>query len=66
MTCMIAPSAELFDTMVHSIVPRRRFEAEPLYMPAHLFDFPPEPPRRRKFDVHLSPEEDLERWDGLS
>jgi len=65
-TCMIAPCAELFDTMVHTILPRRPYEPEPLQMPLHLFDFPTEPVRRKKHDVYLSPEEDLERWDGLS
>jgi hypothetical protein len=59
-------STELFDTMVQTILPRRAFQAEPLFVPRNLFDFPSEPVPRAIPDLHLLPEEDLERWDGLS
>ena len=66
MTCMTASNADLFDPMVFTIVRRRTSDAEPLSVPRSLFDFPSEPSRRRMFDWPIRPEEDLERWDGLS
>ncbi len=66
MTCMTASNADLFDPMVFTIVRRRASENKSLPMPRNLFDFPIEPARRRMFDWSLLPDEDLERWDGLS
>lgn len=66
MSCVIAPSADLFEPLAFTIVPRRTFELTPERRPRSLFDFLSEPVYRRKLERVREPEEDLERWDGLS
>jgi hypothetical protein len=65
-TCMTASNSDLFDQMFFTPVRRRTSDAEPLAVPRSLFDFPMEHSRRRVFDWSVRPEDDLERWDGLS
>jgi hypothetical protein len=66
MTCMIASNSELFPSPVLTGVRRRTFSNEPASLPRSLFDFSNEATRRRRVDPSVCPEEDLERWDGLS
>jgi hypothetical protein len=67
MSCLIAPSmSDLFDPVCFVISTRQEFESEPMQMPRTLFDFLTLPARRLKFETVFTPEEDLERWDGLS
>jgi hypothetical protein len=66
MSCMTITDLDLFDPAFLSVVRQNISDAEPLALPLSLFDFPREPARRRKFDMFLRPEDDSERWDGLS
>jgi len=66
MSCLIARSEDLFDSVVLALAPHRQFQCEPSHAPLSLFDFVATPARRTKLETAVITEEDLERWDGLS
>jgi hypothetical protein len=63
---MTARTADLFATIILPSIRRQTSQTPPLQMPRTLFDFPRDSSRPRAFDFSFRPEEDLERWDGLS
>ena len=66
MTCATARNPGLFDTIIIANVRRLPFKTDRLPTPRSLFDYTRDASRRRPFEYSPRPEEDLERWDGLS
>ena len=66
MSCLIAPSNNLFDQFLFTDVrPRPRERTRPK-ISSVLFESPGDSIHRTVLEISARPEEDNERWDGLS
>ena len=70
MSCLLAPSGDLsndlFDQFLFTDVPTRPRQRNRPKVAAVLFESPLAPIRRHVGEISVRPEEDNERWDGLS